>query len=93
MLSDNLGSTTVTASADGTWNSELRYTAFGEVWASSGITPTDYRYTGQLSQATIGLDFYVSRWYDPQLARFVQPDSIVPEGGNPLAFNRYSYTK
>jgi hypothetical protein len=26
----------------------MRYTAFGEVRISSGETPTDYRYTGQL---------------------------------------------
>jgi hypothetical protein len=30
ILSDQVGSTTVTANADGTWNSEIRYSAFGE---------------------------------------------------------------
>jgi hypothetical protein len=45
--------------ADGSWNSEIEYceaspkqsagdTAFGEVRTSSGLTPTEYRYTGQL---------------------------------------------
>jgi hypothetical protein len=28
-----------------------------------------------------------ARWYDPSTARFIQPDSIVPEPGNPQALN------
>ncbi|MDR3573711.1 MAG: hypothetical protein P4L50_07610 [Anaerolineaceae bacterium] len=48
ILSDQVNSTTVTANADGTLNSEIRYTAFGEIRASLGVTPTQYRYTGQL---------------------------------------------
>jgi hypothetical protein len=35
---------------------------------------------------------YKARWYSPALGRFTQPDSIVPEPGNPQAWNRYSYT-
>ncbi len=31
------------------------------------------------------------RYYDPTLARFIQPDTIVPEPGNPQALNRYAY--
>ena len=63
VLGDHLGSASVTANADGSWNSELKYTAFGEVRDSSGLTPTEYRYTGQLAAAEMGLYFYVARWY------------------------------
>ena len=35
--------------------------------------------------------YYRARHYDPSLGRFVQPDTIVPEPGNPQALNRYSY--
>jgi hypothetical protein len=31
------------------------------------------------------------RWYDAWLGRFVQPDSLVPEPGNPQALNRYAW--
>ncbi len=34
---------------------------------------------------------YVARRYDPVLARFIQPDTIVPDPGDPQALNRYSY--
>jgi RHS repeat-associated protein len=91
MLSDHLGSTSIIANTDGSYFSELRYSAFGEIRFSFNITPTDYRYTGQLSQATIGLYYYGARWYDPALGRFVQADTIVPGAGNPMAWDRYAY--
>jgi RHS repeat-associated protein len=34
---------------------------------------------------------YGARYYDAGLGRFVQPDTVVPEPGNPQALNRYSY--
>jgi RHS repeat-associated protein len=93
ILGDHLGSASVTANADGTWNSEIKYTAFGEVRASYGLTPTDYRYTGQLEQASINLYWYRSRWFDGELAHFVQADSLIPDPGDPLAWDRYAYVK
>ena len=91
ILSDHLGSASVTANADGTWNSEIKYTAFGEVRASYGLTPTEYRYTGQLEQASINLYWYRSRWFDGELAHFIQADSLIPDPGDPLAWDRYAY--
>jgi len=38
------------------------------------------------------LYFYQARWYDAQIGRFIQPDTIIPEPGNPQALNRYAYT-
>jgi hypothetical protein len=35
--------------------------------------------------------WYGSRHYDPELGRFIQPDSIVPDAYNSLAYDRYSY--
>jgi RHS repeat-associated protein len=90
-LSDHLGSSSVTTTANGTWYSELRYSVFGETRYSSGITPTDYRYTGQLEQADVNLYYYNARWYDPELGRFIQADTIVPEPGSAKSYDRYSY--
>ncbi|MBI9047628.1 MAG: RHS repeat-associated core domain-containing protein [Anaerolineaceae bacterium] len=65
--------------------------AFGEVRASSGLTSTGYRYTGQLDQPEVGLQFYEARFYDPQIMHFVQADTIVPDPENPIAWDRYAY--
>ena len=92
ILTDNLGSTSVTANADGSFNSEIRYSAFGEIrTGSSGTTPTNYKYTGQLSQPELGLDYYIARWYDPYITQFSQPDTDVPESQGEQAWNRYAY--
>jgi RHS repeat-associated protein len=89
LLSDQLGSTSLTLDAGGQLVSELRYKAFGEIRYAVGNTPTDYRYTGQLQQADIGLYYYNARWYDPYLNHFTQPDSIVSGGVQGL--DRYAY--
>ena len=35
--------------------------------------------------------WYGSRYYDPALGRFISPDSLVPDKGNPQGLDRYSY--
>jgi hypothetical protein len=32
-----------------------------------------------------------ARWYDPDLGRWISPDSIVPDPANPQSLNRFSY--
>ena len=32
-----------------------------------------------------------ARYYMPEVGRFISPDTIVPEPGNPQSFNRYAY--
>jgi RHS repeat-associated protein len=120
MLSDHLGSTSLTADADGNKVLEIRYReasravlwrvdkAWGEVRATWTNVPVDidpaykmplYTYTGQASYMDdpltsgvtegFGLLFYQSRFYDPQLSRFTQADTIIPAGVQGL--DRYGY--
>jgi hypothetical protein len=67
IVSDHLGSTSITANEDGSFNSEIRYSAFGEIRFSNGTTPTNYQYTGQLADSYIKLSWYNTRWYDNYL--------------------------
>ena len=71
--------------ATGTVVSQTRYKAWGEVRHQSGVTPTEYGFTGQFSHAAdFGLMFYNARWYDVSLGRFAQADTLV-------GFDRYQY--
>jgi RHS repeat-associated protein len=58
--------------------------------------PTDRRYTGQRQGATLGvtgdgLYDYGARFYDPYLNHWIQPDTIVPQPGDPQSLNRCAY--
>jgi RHS repeat-associated protein len=92
IFSDHLQSSSVILSEVGWLVSRTDYTAFGEVRAETGASPTDYQYTGQRSYMdTFGLHYYVARWYDPVTAHFAQADSIIPQPGNSADWNRYAY--
>ena len=93
LLGDHLGSTSMATGYYGdTILSEVRYSAFGEIRYDSGTMTTDYLYTGQREEAEIGLYYYVARWYDPAIGRFVQADSVVPNPGSAKSWDRYAYT-
>jgi RHS repeat-associated protein len=91
MFADQLGSTSVVANSSGSKTAEVRYKAWGEDRYTSGTVSSGYRYTGQRVEATLGLYFYVARWYDASLGRFLSADTIVPSTGNPQAWDRYAY--
>ena len=53
----------------------------------------DPSYTGQNYDIDTGLYYYKSRYYNPVLARFIQPDTTVPSATDLQAYNRYSYVR
>ena len=77
--------------ASGQIVSQSRYLPFGEVLWEDGASPTDYTYTGQRSLSDIGLMDYNARFYDPMLGRFTSPDSIIPDPGSVVGYNRFAY--
>ncbi len=95
LLGDHLGSTSVLVNQNGTLNSSNYYYPYGSNRGGAQSTLTAKRYTGQYHEAGLagsqGLYYYGARWYDPQLARFAQADTIVPDPTSPQAFNRYMY--
>jgi len=91
LYTDHLGSTTVTANNIGRDQTvtELRYTAWGE--SRGGTALTSFRYTGQ-RESEADLYFYQARFYDSSLGRFVTGDSIIPDPGSSIGWDRYAYT-
>ncbi len=92
MHSDHLGGTNILSDYYGNEAGAVRYHSYGRTRVETGLVPTDKRYTGQTLDASTGLYFYGARYYDCWLSQFVQPDSIVPQPGNPQSLNRYAYT-
>lgn len=91
LLQDQVNSTTITTDANGNLLSETRYSAFGEIRYSNGTTLTDKLYTGQQQEMEIGLSYYIARFYDPVIAHFIQPDSLIPQASASASFDRYVY--
>jgi RHS repeat-associated protein len=58
-----------------------------------GTSPTQYQFTGQYRDSYINLYWYGSRWFDPALGRWIQPDAIVPEAIQGIqAWDRFAYS-
>jgi RHS repeat-associated protein len=91
LLSDHLGSTNVSYRQDTGAVVTQKYYPWGTIRGGTNQLPTDYTYTGQKLDTGDGLMYYGARFYDPYLNRFTQPDTIVPEPGNPQSLNRYAY--
>ena len=88
---DHLGSTAVVTDVNGDVVFERTYDAWGNVRTASGTADTDRLYTGQRFDAATGLYYYNARYYDPTIGRFVSPDLLVPNAGDPQVWNRYAY--
>ena len=77
---------------DRTLRSRYLYKPWGELRYTTGEYSVRYKFTAQREESALSLYDYRTRFYDPLLGRFVQPDSLVPGAGNPLAWDRYAYT-
>jgi RHS repeat-associated protein len=88
---DHLGSVTLVTDAAGREIRRLEYKPFGEVMNTSGTFDSPYTFTGQRAETDVNLLYYQSRFYDPVMGRFIQPDVFVPDAADPQTLNRFSY--
>jgi RHS repeat-associated protein len=88
---DHLGSTSLTTDITGTVVAETRYLPYGEERWITGTLVTDFTFTGQRADSYIKLMEMGARWYDPQIGRWISPDSIIPNPANPQSLNHYTY--
>jgi RHS repeat-associated protein len=89
ILTDHLGSTSITVNDAGQRTAQVWYKPWGEVREVWGVLPTDRTFQGQIDPGW-GLKHFGARWLDSSLGRFAQADSIIPGAGNPLAWDRYA---
>ncbi|MCC6605264.1 MAG: RHS repeat-associated core domain-containing protein [Anaerolineae bacterium] len=96
VLSDHLGSTSLLVNSSGSTvtGSTTRYLPFGGYRGTPpSQTITDRDFTGQKENMELGLLYYQARFYVPGIGRFASADTLVPDPGNPQAYNRYSYVE
>jgi RHS repeat-associated protein len=91
LMTDHLGSVAAVLDENGDLESDERYLPFGGLRDSTGISQTDFGFTGQRNLTDVGLMDYNARWYLPSVGRFISADPVVPAIGNPQSLNRYSY--
>ncbi|MDI5980668.1 RHS repeat-associated core domain-containing protein [Amycolatopsis magusensis] len=87
---DHLGSVQALTDAAGAEVHRKRYRPQGEVLATTGSLGYEPRgFAGQRQDST-GLLYLHARYYDPELGRFISPDSII-DGEATIGLNRYAY--
>jgi len=67
------------------------FAPYGKPLSQNGTSLSQYTnkgFTGQYNDPTSGLDYYVSRYYDPVSGVFLSADTVA---GNPFGMNPYGY--
>jgi RHS repeat-associated protein len=67
------------------------YLPFGETWFQEGEKGNKPKFNSQELDEETNFYFYNARYYDPQIARFITADNIIPNELNTQSWNRYSY--
>lgn len=88
---DHLGSSTLMTDSVGNVDEATNYLPYGGTYGADDITVTNYKFTDQEHDRSIGLYNYEARLYDPVIGRFVSADSIVPDWYDPQSLDRYAY--
>jgi RHS repeat-associated protein len=73
---------------------QYKYDAWGNIVYQSPGTLADinpYRYRGYRFDVETGYYYLQSRYYNPQVGRFISADGLVGETGNLLTQNMYAY--
>ncbi|MGC1119518.1 MAG: RHS repeat-associated core domain-containing protein, partial [Candidatus Methanofastidiosia archaeon] len=83
---DHLKSTRLITDENGTVVSEVQYKPFGE----TGPEEESYLYTGKEKDSS-GLYYFGTRYYDPEIGRFITRDPQCGQLADPQTFNRYAY--
>jgi RHS repeat-associated protein len=97
---NHIGSVSIVTDQYGVVVKRYKYKPYGEKIKEKSYSSSDilyenfdvkYKFTAQEDDDTTGLYYYGARFYDPEVGRFITPDSMVPDPENTQHFNRYMY--
>jgi RHS repeat-associated protein len=88
---DHLGSVQLLTNASGAVVRSYDYAPYGKALADSGGVANTRGFGGHETDGETGLIYMNARYFDPELGRFISPDSVVPDLENPQALNRYAF--
>ncbi|HEX6882464.1 MAG TPA: toxin TcdB middle/N-terminal domain-containing protein [Planctomycetota bacterium] len=92
---DRMGNTNVATDKNGAVVSHFEYNPFGNSYFASDSTSSGsaYRFSDQHYDADADLYFFGARYYDATIGRFLEPDQVIGNLGDPQALNRYAYAR
>ena len=88
---DVLGSTILLTDEEGNQIQRYKYSPFGSIEYSKGISDNKYQFTGKERDAESGLIYYGERYLDPKPGRWISRDLWAGSLSNPQSLNRYLY--
>jgi len=86
---DHLGSVIMATDEDGHVEWKREFEAYGKPIYNGDKAVAGF--TGHEYVAESELNYMKARWYEPELGRFLSPDPVFYQPGNPTSFNRYAY--
>jgi len=90
-LNDHLGSAVFILDSAGNLLANHYYGPFGKAWNVKGDIGNSIRFTGKEYEEDIGLYYFATRWYNPDIGRFISPDPLEPLGYNYCKNNPINY--
>ena len=84
---DALGSVTSLSNTAGSLAKTYTYDSFGKLTASTGTLTNPVQYTAREFDSETGLNYYRTRYYDPNTGRFLSEDPVSFDSG--INFYRY----
>jgi RHS repeat-associated protein len=91
-ITDQVGSTTIVIDAKGDVVSDNSYYSFGNDKNATG-TLEKYKFTGKEKENATGIYYYGARYYEPDIGRFLQADSLRGDIKMPQSLNKYAYVR
>ena len=90
-FSDQIGSSRVITDSSGNVCYDADFYPFGGERDYTTSCAQNYKFTGQERDSESNLDNFKARFFTSQYGRFMSPDPLAGDIGDPQSLNRYAY--